>query len=126
MLKNLVVTNKDAADFRSELMNKFKAISDGPCPNHWFPDPGTVDCPLADKPYQIQDKNGRTFVIRPIIYEAMPYKGHSTIVFAWIGLPLDQSCQKVPAMVLVHGGGGRNKKIIVIIWLLATYTPFIP
>jgi dienelactone hydrolase len=39
-----------------------------------------------------------------ITYEGRPWKGKPTRVFAWVGLPKAEG--KVPAMVLVHGGGG--------------------
>jgi dienelactone hydrolase len=43
--------------------------------------------------------------IRPLFYEGLPWKGKPTRVFAWYGVPENMD-GKVPAMVLVHGGGG--------------------
>lgn len=43
---------------------------------------------------------------RPLFYDGVPYRGKPTRVFAWLGLPKMQPGEKVPAMVLVHGGGG--------------------
>ena len=40
-----------------------------------------------------------------IYFEGLPWKGRSTRVFAWLGLPQNRG-GKVPAIVLVHGGGG--------------------
>lgn len=43
--------------------------------------------------------------IRPVLYAGLSYKGGHTKVFAWLGLP-SGGVEKVPGMVLVHGGGG--------------------
>ena len=40
-----------------------------------------------------------------IYFEGLPWKGRPTRVFAWLGLPQNRG-GKVPAIVLVHGGGG--------------------
>src|SRR5689334_13356583 len=42
--------------------------------------------------------------LRALFYEGVPYRGAPTRVFAWYGAPKVEG--KVPAMVLVHGGGG--------------------
>lgn len=45
--------------------------------------------------------------IRQIVYRSSDYKGKPREVFAWLGLPEKiEKGQKVPAVVLVHGGGG--------------------
>lgn len=45
--------------------------------------------------------------LRGLFFESVPFKGRPTRVFAWIGLPEGASAQKqVPAVVLIHGGGG--------------------
>ena len=50
---------------------------------------------------------GRVAGVEPIFVEGEPWHGKPTRVFAWWGLPKGASAaQKVPAMVLVHGGGG--------------------
>lgn len=43
--------------------------------------------------------------IRAITYDATKLKGQKTKVFAYLGFPQDAT-EKVPAIVLVHGGGG--------------------
>ena len=53
--------------------------------------------------------------VHAIFYEALPWKGKPTRVFAWIGLPAKRE-GKVPAMVLVHGGGGTAYKEWVQKW----------
>ncbi|HVE40958.1 MAG TPA: acetylxylan esterase [Planctomycetota bacterium] len=42
--------------------------------------------------------------LKAIYYDGLPWKGKPTRVFAWVGIPKVEG--KVPAMVLVHGGGG--------------------
>ena len=43
--------------------------------------------------------------IKALFYETLSYKGKPTRAFAYIGIP--KSDKPVPAMVLVHGGGGK-------------------
>ncbi|WP_018970826.1 acetylxylan esterase [Rubritalea marina] len=55
--------------------------------------------------------------LRAIYFDALDWKGKATKVFAWMGLPESASAeQKVPAMVLVHGGGGTAFKAWVKKW----------
>jgi len=55
--------------------------------------------------------------VSPIWIEGEAYQGHSTRVFAWWGLPAGASAaKKVPAMVLVHGGGGTAFAHWVKLW----------
>jgi dienelactone hydrolase len=53
--------------------------------------------------------------IKPIFYEALPWKGKPTRVFAWLGIPKERT-GKVPGIVLVHGGGGTAFKEWVAKW----------
>lgn len=52
--------------------------------------------------------------VQAIFYDALPYKGKPTRVFAYLGVP--KSDKPVPAMVLVHGGGGNAFHEWVKIW----------
>ena len=55
--------------------------------------------------------------LKALFFEGLPYKGKPTRVFAWIGLPEGASKdKKVPAMVLVHGGGGTAFENWVKLW----------
>ena len=62
----------------------------------------------------IESEDGLEFCMTPIWYDALPYKGKPTKVFAWLSLPCeseaDENPSKVPAVVLVHGGGGTAWK----------------
>jgi dienelactone hydrolase len=44
--------------------------------------------------------------VRALYFQGEPYHGAPTRVFAWLGLPAVPPGTTVPAMVLVHGGGG--------------------
>jgi len=44
--------------------------------------------------------------MRAIFYDALPYEGSPTRVFAYLAVPEAPAGEKIPAMVLVHGGGG--------------------
>jgi dienelactone hydrolase len=58
---------------------------------------------------------------RPLFYDGVPYRGKPTRVFAWLGIPKTQSGQKVPGMVLVHGGGGTAFDTWVRLWTQRGY-----
>src|SRR5262245_22509001 len=45
--------------------------------------------------------------VRGLFFDSVSWHGKPTRVFAWVGIPADlKPGQKVPAVVLVHGGGG--------------------
>jgi len=76
---------------------------------------GLVDtCALAPKTYEAEGFKADG-TVHAIFYDALPYGGKPTRVFAWIGLPAKRE-GKVPAMVLVHGGGGTAFKEWVQKW----------
>ena len=53
------------------------------------------------------DARGPVEGVQPVFVEGEPWRGRPTRMFAWWGLPKGASAErKVPAMVLVHGGGG--------------------
>jgi dienelactone hydrolase len=52
--------------------------------------------------------------IKALFYETLSYKGKPTRAFAYMGIP--KSDKPVPAMVLVHGGGGKAFYEWVKIW----------
>jgi dienelactone hydrolase len=54
--------------------------------------------------------------VSALFYDGVPYKGAPTRVFAWYGLPKTEPGGKVPAMVLVHGGGGTAFATWVRLW----------
>lgn len=67
-----------------------------PVPRSW---------PVEDE--AIRNDYGRLEGVRPIWIEGAEYCGRPTRVFAWYGLPKGASPEhRVPAMVLIHGGGG--------------------
>jgi dienelactone hydrolase len=54
--------------------------------------------------------------VSALFFDGVPYQGRPTRVFAWYGLPKIEAGQKVPAMVLVHGGGGTAFAEWVRLW----------
>lgn len=54
--------------------------------------------------------------VQALYYDTLPWKGNSTRTFAWIGFPERRSDEKVPAVVLVHGGGGTAFADWVRLW----------
>jgi len=53
--------------------------------------------------------------------DGLPWKGKPTRFFAWYGVPNTEAGKKVPAMVLVHGGGGTAHLRWVKQWLARGY-----
>src|ERR1035438_606796 len=49
---------------------------------------------------------GRTGLVQEVFYQGEPYRGKATRVFAYLGRPAAGK-GPFPAMVLVHGGGGK-------------------
>lgn len=61
---------------------------------------------LSVAPRVWADPNRSVEGVQAIFYEGLPWKGKPTRVFAYYGRPDAPKGQKVPAMVLIHGGGG--------------------
>ena len=55
--------------------------------------------------------------VKAISFEGLPFRGQPTRVFAWLGIPPVQAGEKVPAMVLIHGGGGTAFEEWVRLWV---------
>jgi dienelactone hydrolase len=56
-----------------------------------------------------------------LFYETLPWEGKPTRSFAYIGIPERPAGGKVPAMVLVHGGGGTAYPAWVRLWTSRGY-----
>src|ERR1043165_853037 len=54
--------------------------------------------------------------VRGLFFEGLPYKGKPTRVFTWYGAPANPDGKKLPAMVLIHGGGGSAFIYWVKLW----------
>jgi len=54
--------------------------------------------------------------VKAIFYEGAAYQGKPTRVFAYYGVPAAEAGKKVPAMVLIHGGGGTAFETWVELW----------
>jgi len=44
--------------------------------------------------------------VQAVFYESVPYGASPTRVFAWLGVPARRQGEKLPGVVLVHGGAG--------------------
>lgn len=70
---------------------------------------GGVDWPLStllSTPETYDASDYLTNEVQVAFYRGLDYKSHATRVFAYYGVPAHAAGTKVPAMVLVHGGGG--------------------
>lgn len=54
--------------------------------------------------------------VRALYYDALPWRGHDTRVFAWLGFPKRKKATPCPGMVLIHGGGGTAFAEWVRLW----------
>jgi dienelactone hydrolase len=51
-----------------------------------------------------------TGLVQQLYYEGEPFQGKPTRIFAYLGRPANPESKPSPAMVLVHGGGGKAFK----------------
>lgn len=72
---------------------------------------------LSGAPRVFADPNRGTEDVAAIFYEGVAWQGKPTRVFAYYGLPEIAAREKVPAMVLVHGGGGSAFVPWVRLWV---------
>ena len=54
--------------------------------------------------------------VKALFFDGLPWKGKPTRVFAYYGIPSNEGGGKVPAIVLVHGGGGTAFARWVKLW----------
>lgn len=59
--------------------------------------------------------------MRALFFEGLPYHGKPTRVFAWLGIPKVAPGQKVPGIVLIHGGAGTAYEAWVRLWTSRGY-----
>lgn len=73
-------------------------------------------CSTPPKYCLIQDKElaSSSSTIQAIFYDGLHYQGKPTKIFAHLGIP--HHCNKLPGIVLVHGGGGTAYTKWVQLW----------
>ena len=77
----------------------------------------TWDIAVLARPPRVYPAPGFTAEgVRALFYEGLPWKGKPTRVFAWYGAPERKAGEKLPAMVLMHGGGGTAFDDWVRLW----------
>ncbi len=59
--------------------------------------------------------------VTAIFYDVFSWKGKPTRAFAWVGMPQHKPGEKVPGMVLIHGGGGTAFNEWVTLWTSRGY-----
>ena len=64
----------------------------------------------------MRKKSVRDCEVKSLLYQGLPFEGRPTRVFAYYGRPSAPSGTKLPAMVLVHGGGGTAFESWVRLW----------
>jgi dienelactone hydrolase len=99
LLLALVVAQARAADHPIQLLRADKAL---------LRPPKYESAPPEFKPADPE--------IRAILYDAKPFAGKPTKAFAYLGIPKHAPGEKVPAMVLIHGGGGTAFDRWVKVW----------
>lgn len=67
---------------------------------------GPWDLSLTQRPPAVTHGTN-TGLVEDLYYEGEPRNGKPTRVFAYLGRPATNTDQKMPAMLLVHGGGGK-------------------
>ncbi|MCL5097484.1 MAG: acetylxylan esterase [Candidatus Omnitrophica bacterium] len=55
--------------------------------------------------------------VKALFFTGPLFRGQPTRVFAWLGIPKTTAKEKVPGMVLVHGGGGTAFEEWVRLWV---------
>ena len=76
---------------------------------------------LARPPAWTALERPRSDGVRAVFFTGLPFRGKPTRVFAWLGGPEVKSGEKVPGMVLIHGGGGTAFDEWVRLWVKRGY-----
>jgi dienelactone hydrolase len=76
---------------------------------------------LSVAPKVFEDPQHSRAGVQAIFYAGVPWRGKPTRVFAYYALPKTTGKGKVPAMVLVHGGGGSAFIPWVQLWVSRGY-----
>lgn len=115
-------TQIQVSDGQSEPLpspTKIKQPSPSPTPKIFVPDYPTDPWYASLFSFVPQVYEGAGFEkpgVTPIFYEGLDYRGKSTRIFAYYGVPEVPKGEKVPGVVLVHGGGATASDAWVRHW----------
>jgi dienelactone hydrolase len=102
-LQRLVLPLLVLAIFSAPRLRAFEKIT---LEESWLKAPQTYPVPKE------LEKTG----VKAVFYDGAMFQGKPTRVFAYYGLPRVEPGKKVPAMVLIHGGGGTAFETWVELW----------
>lgn len=110
-------------DFSMNFLRLFAAILLGvfSCPSWIKADPMWNLEKLSQAPNTYPAPEFKEAGVEALFYDGLSWQGKPTRVFAWIGMPEHAPGEKVPAMVLVHGGGGTAFAEWVRLWTKRGY-----
>lgn len=77
---------------------------------------------LSMPPAAVEASDGKVAGVHSLYLDELPYKGRPAKFYAYFGLPTNVT-GKVPAVVLVHGGGGSAFADWVKYWNAKGYAP---
>ena len=81
----------------------------------------TVPRSAFSSPHNDPAQGFRAEGVQALFFNGLAWKGKPTRVFAWVGVPALKSGEKVPGIVLVHGGGGTAFDAWVRLWVSRGY-----
>lgn len=85
----------------------------------WGVEPLFSAAEMSRIPATFPAEEGQVEGLEAFYYEGVPYRGQPTRVFAYYGVPATRESdrnEKLPAMVLIHGGGGTAYADWVRLW----------
>jgi dienelactone hydrolase len=74
------------------------------------------DLAALSRPPRVTEAASPERGVRALLFESVPWRGKPTRVFAYYGAPTRRSGERLPAIVLIHGGGGTAFAEWVRLW----------
>jgi dienelactone hydrolase len=101
-------------------LKQFQAIKRALAPTNRASTPWNMDI-LSASPKWVTLERPKSDGIKAVSFDGLPFHGKPTRVFAWLGVPKVQPGEKVPGMLLIHGGGGTAFDEWVRLWVERGY-----